>query len=281
MRRTPASFGLRQSRWTLERLLAHLDETVRVTTPGSLWQLLQRLGIRYKAARAYLHSPDREYGTKRSVVELARLRAQYAPQQYVLLYLDELSYYRQPSLARAYETVGQQQPLAHLSYQSNTRQRVLAALNAHTGQVSYRQASTISVPLLTRFYADLRATYPTTEVIYVVQDNWPVHFHPDVLAALVPQTWPFEWIVPTNWPTQPTRLRPAAAPLPIQLLALPTYASWLNPIEKLWRWLKQDILHLHRQRDDWQHLKQRVAGFLDQFAEGSSRLLHYVGLLPN
>ena len=62
---------------------------------------------------------------------------------------------------------------------------------------------------------------------------------------------------------------------------LPTYAPWLNPIEKLWRWLRQDVLHLHRLADDWKALRQRVRAFLDQFAQGSQRLLEYVGLLGN
>jgi transposase len=69
--------------------------------------------------------------------------------------------------------------------------------------------------------------------------------------------------------------------LPIQLICLPTYASWLNPIEKLWRWLKQDVLHLHCLSQDWPALKQAVATFLDGFATGSDSLLRYVGLLPN
>ena len=37
--------------------------------------------------------------------------------------------------------------------------------------------------------------------------------------------------------------------LPIQLVPLPTYASWCNPIEKLWRQLRQELLHLHRFAD--------------------------------
>ncbi|MCB8937396.1 MAG: transposase [Ardenticatenaceae bacterium] len=68
--------------------------------------------------------------------------------------------------------------------------------------------------------------------------------------------------------------------MPVQLLPLPTYASWLNPIEKLWRWLKQEVLHLHRFSDDWPELREVVASFLDQFATGSDALLRYVGLLP-
>ncbi|MGB9722998.1 MAG: transposase [Chloroflexia bacterium] len=58
---------------------------------------------------------------------------------------------------------------------------------------------------------------------------------------------------------------------------LPTYASWLNPIEKRWRWLKQEVLHLHRWAHDLDQLRRQVWAFLDQFAEGSEALLHYVG----
>ncbi len=64
--------------------------------------------------------------------------------------------------------------------------------------------------------------------------------------------------------------------LPIQLILLPTYASWTNPAEKVWRKLKQEELHLHCLADVWEALKQRVAAFLDRFAQGSRELLRYV-----
>ena len=69
--------------------------------------------------------------------------------------------------------------------------------------------------------------------------------------------------------------------MPIQLVFVPTYAPWTNPIEKLWRWLRQDILHLHRFSDRWNDLKQRVLDFMAQFEQDSTQLLHYVGLLPD
>ncbi|NPA27117.1 MAG: IS630 family transposase, partial [Chloroflexi bacterium] len=54
---------------------------------------------------------------------------------------------------------------------------------------------------------------------------------------------------------------------------------WLNPIEKLWRWLRQDVLHLHRLAHRLDHLRTQVAEFLDQFQHGSAALPRYVGLL--
>ena len=69
--------------------------------------------------------------------------------------------------------------------------------------------------------------------------------------------------------------------LPIKILQLPTYASWANPIEKLWRWVRQSVLHLHRLSDDWSELRQRIRDFILSFRKGSNELLRYVGLLPD
>ncbi|HET8524033.1 MAG TPA: transposase, partial [Thermomicrobiales bacterium] len=66
--------------------------------------------------------------------------------------------------------------------------------------------------------------------------------------------------------------------LPIQLVPLPTYASWLNPIEKLWRWLRQEVGHLHPWADDLPALRDALDAFLARFAHGSPDLLRYTGL---
>ena len=280
VRREPRLLGHAQSRWTLDAI-AQTCDWLRVSTAGGLWRVLDRLGIRYKRARSYVHSPDAAYDAKLSVLQLCLLRAWYQPESYVSLYQDEFTYYRQPSLARAYEIQGHRQPLAYRSYKSDTQFRVVAALNAISGQVTYRQSSKIDLRQLSDFYAAVRADYPTAKEIYVAQDNWPVHFHPDVLARLQPQAFfPQPPKLPPNWPKQPGP-KAVRDQLPIRLLLLPTYASWLNPIEKLWRWLQQDVLHLHRLSDDWQALKLAVANFLDGLTDGSLELLRYVGLLPN
>ena len=60
---------------------------------------------------------------------------------------------------------------------------------------------------------------------------------------------------------------------------LPTYAPWLNPIEKLWGWLKEAELRQHGLAGRWAALQRRVTAFLAQFADGSAELLGRVGLL--
>lgn len=279
IRREPYLFGFQQSRWTLKSILETCD-WLRISTAGGLHRLLERIGIRYKQGREYLRSPDRHYEDKLSLIQLCGMRAFYAPQQYVFLYGDQMTFFRQPSVARAYEVVGHRQPLARRAYSINTRSRLMGAMNAFSGQLTYEQRSRTNVPALVSFMQRLIATYPDAEMIYVVLDNWPVHYHPNLIAHLQSQQFPWPPKLPRRWPTEPT-VHPKHEPWPIQLLFLPTYASWSNPIEKLWRWLKQSVIHMHRLANDWPKLKQRVNEFLDQFQEPSDELLKYVGLLPD
>jgi hypothetical protein len=260
-------------------MLAESCPWLNLRSTSALSQLLKRLRISYKRGRDYFHSPDPDYNEKLNLITRMRRQTFDHPERYTFLYLDELTYYRQPTLAYGYEAMGHSQPLAQRSYHRNTHFRVLGALNARSGQLSYRQRSQTDTACLANFWYQVREDYPDAQTIYIVVDNWPVHFHPDVLAPLQAQNFPFPLPLPANWPAEPSA-RAKIDTLPIQLLCLPTYASWLNPIEKLWRWLKQDILHLHRLSDDWQALKLRVDSFLANFSHGSTELLSYVGLLP-
>ena len=274
LHRDPHQFGHAQSRWTLASLLDSCS-WLHLSTPGGLCQLLERLKISYKCGRDYIHSPDPHYQEKLDLIADCLRRARNDCERYVLVYEDELTYYRQPTLSSAFEVWGHVQPLARRSHERNSWFRVIGGLNAVTGQVTYRQHSKIDVRSLGHFYAWLRANYPRAEVIWVVVDNWTVHFHPDVLAYLQPQGFPWPPYVPPHW--TPSR-KPSYTNLPIELLCLPTYASWCNPIEKLWRWLKQRELHLHRLSEDWAGLRQRIAETLDNFKAESPELLRYTGL---
>ncbi len=250
-----AGQGPAPTRWTLAYQKQALPLWEDYTLSG-IWRRLRAWGITYRRGRQAVHSPDPEYEHKRDYVHQCVQEARERPGQTVALYLDELSYYRQPSVAPCWWDPhgGSTQPLGRLSHRSNTVGRVVGALNAATGQVLSAQGSKIGVRKLCQFYEQLRAAYPQAQRICLIQDNWPVHFHPQVQAA--------------------------AQAAGIEMVRLPTYAPWLNPIEKLWRKLKQEVLHMHRLSDEWEQLQQRVEDYLAAFASGSKDLLHYVGLLP-
>lgn len=271
----PRDWRQPQTRWTLEALRDGVPSYWEYSLSG-VWRILARHKLRWKRGRDHVRSPDPDYQAKLAQVEARRAEVLVHPAGAVLLYLDEVTYYRQPSLSFGYAAARSTEPRAERSLKSNTTTRVIAALNAQTGQVVALQARQIGVAELVRFYRQLVAAYPGRQ-IYLVLDNWPVHFHPDVLVALERQTTPFPLLTPPSWPTEPS---PQAVPLdlPIQLVPLPTYAPWANPVEKLWRWLKQDVLHLHRHADDLPTLRALVLDFLHQFERESPDLLRYVGL---
>jgi transposase len=122
------------------------------------------------------------------------------------------------------------------------------------------QGKVVGKDALCLLLTKVRAAYEADTQLFVIWDNWSVHWQQDVLTK--------------------------ANELNIHLLWLPTYAPWTNPIEKLWRWLKQSVLHNHQLAEHFDTLKEQVRTFLDQFTLGSpdparsADLLRYVGLLP-
>lgn len=288
LRQDPEAYGFERVRWTLQMLLTACRSWLRLRTLGGMCQLLKRLGIAYKQGREHVHSPDPEYEAKVAAIEAALTEVRADLEHKVLLYLDEVTYYRQSTKGKAYARCGPYQARAEIApFVRNVYSRVLGAMNVMTGKVVFEQQKHITVPCLTRFWQALRRAYPEATTIYVVLDNWPVHYHVDVLAPLAPQSTPFALKGMSHWPKEPTKKRKRRKqpdqpeqPLPIQLLPLPTYSPWLNPIEKLWLRLTQDVLRMHRHSHDWNALRSRVVRYLKQFADGSEDLLRSTGLAP-
>jgi hypothetical protein len=171
----------------------------------------------------------------------------------VVLYQDETTFYRQPTQAWLWSVLGRLQPRLPWSHRANTRLRVVGYLDAVTGAVHSVEMSVVSARKLAKSLAQLSGWYPAARTITLVWDNWPVHQHPTVVAALAAQP----------------RLR---------VLMLPTYAPWLNAIEKLWRHIRQRVTHAHPWCDDFTEFRTQIRAELATFAHGSRDLVKYTGL---
>jgi hypothetical protein len=241
--------GPTPSCWTLRTIRASVDWLMDYTLSG-VWRVLQNCGRGLHNACARLFSPDPDYASKVRRLHRCLRDATRHPDTVVALFLDEFGYQRWPEVAPMW---GVEAAVAQRAG-NNQQWRTIGALNALTGQVHYLDGYIVGRQQVSQCSSRVDRVYPKkVELIYVIQDNWNIHTHPDVLSALA--AYP--------------RIKP---------LWLPTYAPWLNPIEKLWRWLRQDILKMHRWVEDWPQVQQRVRDFLEQFAHGSVALLHYVGL---
>jgi DDE superfamily endonuclease len=186
-------------------------------------------------------------------VDKALAHARAHPDRIVLLFEDEASLYRQPSQASLYCLRGRLQPKMPCACSANTVMRVAGFLNACSGAVHFWDGSKITAGKIAKCLKEISAAYSHCDKIYIVMDNWPVHFHPKVMKVL------------------------AAEPR-LEVLRLPTYAPWLNPIEKLWRLTRQRVVHAHTMSNDFNRFKQTVREFLAKPMEEPTQLLRYVGL---
>ncbi len=253
LRQSPRLYDLPRSRWWLAGIRQVIDWLAPLSLVG-VHRLLRRLGLCYKRGRRYVHSPDPDYREKLAIVEGLQAVVAREPGRFVLVYEDEFSYYRRATVAQGYARCGSDRPYAQQGLRSNIYRRIAGCLDAQTGRCFTWQRSHFDRLTLIRYYQALEQQYPAAERIYVVQDNWPVHFHPDVQAALATSR--------------------------IVLVPLPTYAPWTNPIEKVWRKLNQEVLHLHEFADQWQALQAVVTAWLGGIEEPTKELLRYVGLYP-
>jgi transposase len=240
-------------RWQLRTLRASIRELADYSLSG-IWYACRRARVRLRQARPRLFSPDPAYLAirQRLLDLLCALAAD--PEHIVLVFLDEMGYLRWPQPAPTL-TLQAPEPVPTTSPAGKeAKHRVAGMLDAWTGRVLFVDADVVGRDRLKLLYRNLDAAYPDATRIIVVQDNWPIHAHADLDEQL------------------------AALPR-IERFWLPTAAWWLNPIEKLWRKLRQEVLRLHRLAGDWLSVHRAVRLFLRQFAQGSHALLEEVGLL--
>jgi transposase len=179
--------------------------------------------------------------------------ARQHPGAVVALFQDEVSMYRQPSQACLWSWAGRKQPHLAWSHRSNTLVRVTGVLDAISGTSLTLPAPKISVVCLLKFYQQVLDHYPDALLIYLIQDNWPNHKHEKVREFL------------------------AAHPR-LQVVFLPTYSPWLNPLEKLWRWVRQTFCHAHPFSDDFREFKLQLKQCLADGAQKGTEMLGYCGL---
>ena len=221
---------------------------------SGVWRLLQRCGLKLRTAKVQQYSPDPDYELKEAHLLACLRETAQQPDKKLFLFLDEMGYYCWPETAKVWaEAAPSVPPLADRQQAKQQQWRLIGGLNALTGQVDYLDNYIVGRAKVIDMYHLIAQRYAGFDHIFVAQDNWSIHKHPDVTQALqsLPQIEPV-------W--------------------LPTYSPWLNPIEKLWRWLRQVVLNMHRLAARWSVLRQKVKAFLDQFSAGSQELLHYVGL---
>lgn len=249
---SPQNVGLNRSRWTLN-LLAEQVPSLKGFCQSGVRKVLIRQGISYKRGQPHVFSPDPLYEEKKRRVEEVVELVRQAPDRLKVFYEDEASFYRQPTQAWLWHWMGRKQPRLTYANKANTVMRMVGCLDPLSGRVHSWDYSKVTADRFARVLKELAELYPDSERIYVILDNWPVHFHDKVDKAL-------------------------KAVKRIELVPLPTYSPWLNYIEKVWKWAKQNLVHAHPYSNDFDEFKSRVRALFETLQTDSKETLKYVGL---
>lgn len=264
-----------QSRLNLPFLQQATQDLFGDISLSGLYGILQRMGITYQKGRPYIHSPDEFYEEK--LAYLRQIIAKARQNGIEILFQDEFTLTNQVGSAKDFAPKGQQ-PLERWAYEEKSI-RIAGAMNGLTGKTTIYQCDKMSIEHFINFLQLVVQDYPQSQTIYMPMDGWPVHFHPSVQAALVPQEQPFDTPLPPSWQKVKPKAKYQNMNLPIQMIPLPTYASWLNPIEKLWKLLKKEVTHLFPFPNNFNELLKRSKIFFKEFEDPSLRLLQFCGLL--
>lgn len=102
------------------------------------------------------------------------------------------------------------------------------------------------------FYRAISRWADEANRLYLVMDNWPVHYHRRAWKGI----------------QEDPR---------ISVLWLPTYSPWLNPAEKLWKWVRQRRVHMHTHSKDLRELRKCIDGTLNLAATMPEEILSFTG----
>ncbi len=212
-KQSPTAYGYKVGFWTIAMLLIHLAGLLGVQlSPTTLRRRLHEAGFRWRRPRlspAQKEDPEREA----KLARIEQVKAEVKPEDH-LLYEDETTVRLLPLLRAMWMLVGQQFRI-HVPPNWNRCFHIFGVLEARTGEWVYRFFDQRTHKEFIAFLEHLLTVYPTGR-IFIILDNGSIHKAKEVL----------EWL--------------AAHPR-LQLVWLPTYSPHLNPVERIWKVMKQAV----------------------------------------
>ena len=212
-KQSPTASGYKVGFWTIATLLIHLAGLLGVQlSPTTLRRRLHEAGFRWRRPRlspAQKEDPEREA----KLARIEQVKAEVKPEDH-LLYEDETTVRLLPLLRAMWMLVGQQFRI-HVPPNWNRCFHIFGVLETRTGEWVYRFFDQGTHKEFIAFLEHLLTVYPTGR-IFIILDNGSIHKAKEVL----------EWL--------------AAHPR-LQLVWLPTYSPHLNPVERIWKVMKQAV----------------------------------------
>jgi hypothetical protein len=201
----PDHQGVALTRWSLPRLADPLTEQQLVPiSPAHLHRVLAQAGLSFQRTRTWKASPDPDYEPK--AARILELKAGPPPDGGHVIAFDQMGPISlRPTAGAGWAPIGRpERQRATYNKRQGTRY-VFGGYDLHEDRLRVRLRPRRRGSDNLQFMAQIRGAIPARRTIYWIQDNLSANWTPDIRAF--------------------------AAANKIELVATPTYASYLNPVE--------------------------------------------------
>lgn len=210
---SPRNLGLKFSNWNCKNLGWWIQKKFHITLGReAVRQLLHKLGfVLVKPLYRYVLADKRERKRflRRFKRKLSRLR-----KNELLLFLDESSVKQHPNLQPKWMLIGSREHVGTLG--NHAKVNVFGAVNHAIGKTFHMKSDKLNSNFFIRFVERLMALNPKKHLVLVI-DNAPWHKSRKVLNF-------FDSVAQK-----------------VSVLWLPAYSPDFNPIEHLWRFMKETV----------------------------------------
>lgn len=228
----PDTQGVALTRWSLPRLSAHLAAGGTSISPATLSRLLAAAGLSFQRTRSWKASPDPDYAAKAE-----RVLALYerAPKGSVVISFDQMGPVSlKPIHGRGWAPRGRPERLRATYHRRSGVRYVMGAYDVHRDYLRTRMRPRRTGAANLAFMRQIRLCYPRRQRIFWIQDNLSANWTPDI--------------------------RSFAADNRIELVAVPTYASYLNRIECHFGPIQEFVFN-NTDYLDWDAARHALAGY--------------------
>ena len=227
---------------TIESIVSYVEQQYEVNySISGMTQLLQRIGFVYKKAKAVPGKADKEQQLAylKLLTKILKNKGKNDPHYY----LDAVHPQHNTQVVYGWIKKGKEKLI-----NSNTgRQRINinGALNSESLEIVIREDETINTQSTLALFKTLEKKYRLAQTIYITLDNAKYYKNPMVREYLKSSK--------------------------IRLLFLPPYSPNLNLIERLWKFMRQEVLY-NQYYEKFSEFKEVIMEFFDNIRQHKKKL---------
>lgn len=217
---SPQDVDLPGHRWTLKKLVVWIqDKCEQQVSKNTIRTLLRQSGFSWKKCKKLLAKAKPEQ-RRQYIAQLSEMFTQMCEGQAILVYIDEAHFHQDLDLGYSWSLKGVPQWVKSSSPGLSAKMNYYGAYDYARGQCFLWHNGRFNSDNTIAFFQALADWLDSAgQTIYVILDGAPWHRSKKVAAA--------------------------AAQLGFTLVRLPAYSPDLNPIEGLWKWMREEITQLH------------------------------------